>query len=106
MKIMFWSDADHPSHFAGLTKDVAKEDVATAVALLRSGQPLESYMGWAECRICNFMLGMKDVGRFGFVWPEKAEHYVEAHGVWTPGLAAFVAQVKAAKSLKAAHGRL
>lgn len=105
MKIMFWSDADHPSHFAGLTKDVAKEDVATAVALLRSGQPLESYMGWAECRICNFMLGMKDVGRFGFVWPEKAEHYVEAHGVWTPGLAAFVAQVKAAKSLKAAHGR-
>ena len=104
-RIMFWSDADPPSRFAGLTKDVSKEDVVTAVALLRSGRPLQNYMGWADCRICELMLGTKDVGRFGFVWPEKAEHYVEEHGVWTPGLAAFVAQLKAAKALKAAKDR-
>lgn len=25
-----------------------------------------------------------DLTRFGFVWPEKAEHYLTEHGVWTP----------------------
>lgn len=104
-RIMFWSEKDPPSRFAGLTKDVPKEDVALAVSLLRSGRPGQSYMGWAECRICGLMLGTKDFKRFGFLWPEKAEHYVEEHGVWTPGLIAFVAQLKAAKSLKAAKDR-
>lgn len=104
-RIMFWSEKDPPSRFAGLTKGVPKEDVALAVALLRSGTPGQSYMGWADCRICELRLGTKDFSRFGFVWPEKAEHYIDEHGVWTPGIAAFVAQVKAAKSLKAAKGR-
>jgi hypothetical protein len=41
-------------------------------------------MGWASCRICGAQLGSMDLTRFGFVWPEKAEHYVVAHDVWTP----------------------
>src|SRR5262249_35450515 len=31
-----------------------------------------------------------DLTRFGFVWPEKAEHYVLAHDVWTPECSALV----------------
>ncbi len=102
---MYWSDVDHPKRFAGLTKDVSREDIVLVGALLRSGRTVERYLGWAECRICGLMLGTKDIGRFGFVWPEKAEHYIEAHGVWTPGLTAFVAQLKAAKALRAAENR-
>jgi hypothetical protein len=40
--------------------------------------------GWAECRLCGTNLGSMDLTRFGFVWPEKAEHYVVEHDVWTP----------------------
>jgi hypothetical protein len=41
-------------------------------------------MGWASCRICGANLGSRDLTRFGYVWPEKAEHYLVDHGVWTP----------------------
>jgi len=41
-------------------------------------------MGWANCRICDVQLGSMDLTRFGFAWPEKADHYVVAHDVWTP----------------------
>jgi hypothetical protein len=40
--------------------------------------------GWAECRICGAQLGSMDLTRFGFVWPEKADHYLTEHEVWTP----------------------
>jgi len=59
-----------------------------AVALvLKNGvdaHPGTQAMGWADCRLCGAHLGSMDLERFGFVWPEKAEHYVVAHGVWTP----------------------
>jgi hypothetical protein len=41
-------------------------------------------MGWANCRLCGANLGSRDFTRFGYVWPEKAEHYLSSHGVWTP----------------------
>lgn len=59
-----------------------------AVALiLRNGHdatPGIHALGWANCRICNADLGSLDLTRFGFVWPEKAEHYIMKHDVWTP----------------------
>lgn len=47
------------------------------------GNVLMSYMGWADCRICGERLGTRDLFGHGFVWPEKADHYVLVHGVWT-----------------------
>lgn len=44
-----------------------------------------AYMGWANCRICGEKLGTRDMFGHGFVWPERAEHYVVRHNVWTPG---------------------
>ncbi len=41
-------------------------------------------MGWADCRICGTNLGSMDLTRFGYVWPEKADHYLTVHDVWTP----------------------
>jgi hypothetical protein len=44
-----------------------------------------SYMGWANCRICGEKLGTRDMFGYGFVWPERAEHYLLSHNVWTTG---------------------
>jgi hypothetical protein len=46
--------------------------------------------GWANCRICGAQLGSGDLTAFGHVWPEKAEHYILTHGVWTPGCEALL----------------
>ena len=46
--------------------------------------------GWAECRLCGAQLGSMDLTRFGYVWPEKAEHYVVEHDVWTPECSAIL----------------
>jgi hypothetical protein len=58
-----------------------REELATALA---AGEILMGYMGWADCRICGVRLGTRDFFGHGFVWPEKAEHYVLVHHVWTP----------------------
>lgn len=52
--------------------------------LLAAGQPIESYLGHAHCRMCGVELGYRDFAGYGFIWPEKAEHYLLEHGVWTP----------------------
>lgn len=44
-----------------------------------------AYMGWADCRICRERLGTHDMFGNGFIWPERAEHYLVNHNVWTPG---------------------
>ena len=95
-KLMFWSLTHRPQDFvdgAGIAR-VPPGDVLTAIAVLRSGEVFESWMGWADCRICGAHLGTKDMTAFDFVWPERAEHYIEAHGVWAPGMAELVHATK------------
>lgn len=57
--------------------------------LLAAGAPIEKYFGHAHCRICGVELGHCDLAGYGFIWPEKAEHYVLEHDVWTPELDLF-----------------
>lgn len=52
--------------------------------LLAAGEPIKAYMGHAHCRICGVELGYRDLAGYGFTWPERAEHYVLEHDVWTP----------------------
>lgn len=58
------------------------------------GAVLMNYMGWAVCRICGKRLGTRDFAAHGFVWPEKADHYLVAHQVWTPECAEMLAAVR------------
>ncbi len=105
-RILFWSEMDvtllgglfklfgqpqrRPQDFA--RTDIPYDDriiVAKALELRSSmnpngGEVLTSYYGTANCRICNLELGSRDLFGHGFVWPEKAEHYVMNHKVWTP----------------------
>jgi hypothetical protein len=66
-----------------------REELARALQLRSTMNPiggdiLMGYMGWADCRICGARLGTQDLFGHGFVWPEKADHYVLVHKVWTP----------------------
>jgi len=63
--------------------DVPRSDREELARALQSGDVLMSYLGWADCRICGARLGTQDLFGHGFVWPQKAEHYVLVHGVWT-----------------------
>lgn len=86
-------------------KNVPRADqVELALALqLRShvnpdgGDVLMSYMGFAECRICGERLGTRDLFGHGFVWPEKAEHYVLVHDVWTKECDEMLAAIRRAR---------
>lgn len=66
-----------------------REDLSVALQLrsslnTRGGDVLMGYRGRANCRICSLQLGSRDLFGHGFMWPEKAEHYVIVHHVWTP----------------------
>ena len=66
-----------------------REELALALSLggpsnPRGGSVLMGYMGFAECRICGERLGTRDLFGYGYIWPEKAEHYILNHKVWTP----------------------
>lgn len=110
LPIMFWGTAfavptaDRPSAmlvglFVGMftgampniqPKDCVRRDPRArrdlVAKLLASGKVIESYFGYAECRMCGAQLGSRDFGGWDHLWPEKAEHYVLEHDVWVPGL--------------------
>lgn len=65
---------------------IPRERRVAAADVLAAGAVIERYFGHANCRICGVELGSADLGGHGFVWPEKAEHYVLEHDVWVPGL--------------------
>lgn len=83
-------------------KREAREEVARALQLQSPTNPtggdvLTSYLGWADCRICGTQLGTRDFFGHGFIWPEKAEHYVLKHDVWTPECAELLSVLQRAK---------
>jgi len=61
------------------------------------GDVLMGYMGRANCRICDEELGSRDLFGYGFVWPEKADHYVLVHKVWTQECGEMLAAVRRAR---------
>ncbi len=76
-----------------------REELARALQIQSPTNPgggdvLMSYMGWADCRICGERLGTRDLFGHGFVWPEKAEHYVLVHGVWTKECGEMLAAIR------------
>lgn len=88
--MLYWgrSAGERPQdHVRG---DIPSGQRRAVVFILQNGRdahPSMQAMGWANCRICGADLGSRDLTAFGFVWPEKAEHYLLAHDVWTPDCA-------------------
>jgi hypothetical protein len=65
--------------------DLARRQVTLVLQNGEDAHPGVQLKGSASCRLCDEMLGSGNLNAFGFVWPEKADHYVTAHDVWTPG---------------------
>lgn len=86
-RMLYWgqSAGDRPQdHVRDDVPAVQRRSVAFILQNGRDAHPSVGTMGWASCRICGANLGSRDLTAFGFVWPEKAEHYIVAHDVWTP----------------------
>lgn len=80
-----------------------REEVARALQLRSAMNPtggdvLMGYMGFAECRICGEHLGTRDFFGHGYVWPEKADHYILVHKVWTADCDALLAVLRRERS--------
>src|SRR5262245_55519195 len=91
--LMYWGDAagERPQDFVDPSVPSWRRDAI--VFILQNGvdaHPGIQAKGSAICRICGAQLGSMDLMRFGFVWPEKADHYVVAHDVWTPECSALL----------------
>ncbi len=74
--------------------EIPQADRVELAKALAEGEVLMPYMGWADCRMCGERLGTKDLHGFGFMWPEKAEHYILVHNVWTPGCTRLLAAIR------------
>ena len=101
LRMLYWGSAigDRPQDF--VRHDVTAIDRRSIAFVLGKGDdahPEMQALGWADCRICGAQLGSGDLTKFGFVWPEKAEHYVLVHGVWTPECSALLQRVLAQAS--------
>ena len=62
---------------------------AAAVALLsRHGRPTGRCVdcGARVCPICGVSLGNREMQLYGLRWIEGSEHFVQGHGMWTPGM--------------------
>lgn len=81
--IFFWIDGeDEPRDHV---RRVPRVDRKALAEVLAAGRVLARYRGMARCRICGERLGSQTLGAHGFVWPQRAEHYVMVHSVWPPG---------------------
>jgi hypothetical protein len=80
--LLYWSESPggSPDEYLGGEEE---KRIWIAAALAQGTRGI-GYMGYANCRICDTLLGSADMTGWGFVWPEKAEHYLLAHSVWTP----------------------
>ncbi len=93
-KILFWEHApgQRPQDF--VRHDIPRGKREQLATVLKHGRRGLQYRGWAECRICGKHLGSADVHGLGFMWPEKAEHYILVHDVWTPDCDALYAMMR------------
>ena len=94
-KLFFWSENHSPQDYQGCIEGVDNDVLTAVIGALKEGKTHQQYKGWANCRICDAHLGSKDLYHEGFIFPSMAEHYIEEHGVWTPGLDAFAHAVLA-----------
>jgi len=85
--MLYWGESvgERPhDHVHSDVPIVARKQVAFVLRHGRNAHPGTNLKGWATCRICEKDLGSGNLTAFGFVWPERAEHYVLKHDVWTP----------------------
>jgi len=80
--MLYWSTAAPPEMYVRI--DVSDDRRSVLARMLKRGRVSARYRGYASCQICQQRLGSADKVTHGMTYPQGAEHYVTAHGVWTP----------------------
>ena len=84
LRMLYWGDTHGGRPQDHVRRDIPDVSRRALVVVLQHGKdahPDMHTMGWASCRICGVNLGSGDLTAFGYVWPEKADHYILAHAV-------------------------
>jgi len=71
----------NPTDLTGTWDPAEKQSV---IKHLSSGIVFRRYLGDANCRICNALLGCHEMTDGTWAWPQKLEHYVDVHDVLLP----------------------
>jgi len=93
-RIFYWYDDYDPAQYMGMVTKMQQspnpqhramaESAAALVAHMQQGRVQVEYEEPAYCRICGEKLGNSDLTNTFACWPQSSEHYITAHGVWTP----------------------
>lgn len=86
-RIFNWGQR-RPRLYLGIGSRVPDDNVLECIAVLRGGTKiLGSNRNTPEvCPICEAELGSWDVGKYGFIWVHRGEHYLVVHDLWIPEL--------------------
>jgi hypothetical protein len=82
IRIMFWDENINPKNFVKV--DLSSDDKTEIIKFLSSGTAVNFAKGYARCRICDEPLSSSDSMKGKYIYPTKAEHYVDKHNVWLP----------------------
>lgn len=93
-RLFYWYDDYDPAQYMGVLPKMQQspnpqhravaESAAALVAHMQQGRTQVEYEEPAHCRICGEPLGTQDLTNTFVAWPQGSEHYITAHGVWTP----------------------
>jgi hypothetical protein len=98
-RLLYWGLWRHPRLF--IRSDISQVDRAEVIAALKAGRQVVAYLGFARCRICGEILGTSDMITSGMLFPQKAEHYVREHRVWTRGCDELLRRIRASRAINA-----
>ena len=98
-RLLYWGSWSHPRLF--IRGNISEADRAEVIAALKAGRPVVAYMGFARCRICGEILGVSDMITHGMLFPQKAEHYLREHRVWTRGCGELLRRIHASRGTTA-----
>jgi hypothetical protein len=98
-RLLYWGGLSHPRLF--IRGDISEVDRAEVIAALEVGRSVVAYMGFARCRICGHILGVSDMITHGMLYPQKAEHYLREHQVWTRGCDELLRRIHASRGTTA-----
>jgi hypothetical protein len=83
----WWSEREpwfpHPRDFIDPSWSAAERE-AVVEHLTHRGKRAAQYLGFASCRLCDVTLGTTDQTDGTYYWPERLEHYLQAHDVKLP----------------------
>ena len=82
IKIGFWRQyKEEKSNLPFPEEGQITEERLKITGYLDSGEIVNSYKGWSNCRLCGKMNGSTEKSDGKYLWPSGLSHYIRDHGV-------------------------